>query len=247
MYQPLGISFDSPTTMQGAGETMEWNEEGQLICDNLDWKTAPLDKIFYDGQVSKETINPTPQFHTIPQKKPAHGMTAVSAIVTSKLHSVNYNAPPKRPQSAYEIFVKVERKRILNRLIESGYAGNVDIPYELAKSWKAMKEWEKDVYRNLARMERRLYNQELVGWKERRRHSPVPVASRLNLPLVHNQKPGLDSRRHSPCTTQSPASPQQCHQPAFRPLNRIYSEDTASTGKPTLIYNNYNDPTVFEL
>lgn len=227
---------------------MEWNEEGQLICDNLDWKTAPLDKIFYDGQVSKEAIPPMPQFHLIPQKNPARAMTAVSAIVTSKLHSVNYNAPPKRPQSAYEIFVKVERKRILHRLAESEYEGTVDVPYELAKAWKAMKTWEKDIYRNLARMERRLYNQELVGWKERRKPSPMPVAQRLNLPQVQvqNQKPGLDSRQHSPRSLPR-ASPQQCYQPTFRPLNRKYSEDTASTEKLVLFYNNYNEPTVYEL
>ena len=234
--------------MQGVGETMEWNEEGQLSCDNLDWKTAPLDKIFYDGQVSKEAIPPMPQFNPIPQKSPTRTMAAVSAIVTSKLHSVNYNAPPKRPRSAYEIFVKVERKRIIDRLAESGYAGTVDIPYELAKAWKAMKTWEKDVYRNLARMECRLYNQELVGWKERRKPTPVPVAPRLNLPLVHvqNQKPGLDSRQHSPRSLPR-ASPQQYYQHAFRSLNRKYSEDTAFTEKPVLFYTNYNEPTVYEL
>ena len=219
---------------------MEWNDDGQLHCESLDWKTAPLEKIFFDGHASKDPYPQVGELHTMPKSSPPppRPVSAVAAIVTSKLHSVNYNAPPKRPQSAYEIFMKVERKRIVERIEESGHAGTVDIPYELAKAWNAMETWEKDVYRNLARMERRLYHQELNGWKERRK---PPTAPRLNLPRM---QPGFVSRQQSPCSLPR-TSPQPCHQPNFQPLNR--SDDTLPTEKPIFAYNNYNEPTVYEL
>lgn len=104
---------------------------------------------------------------------------------------------PLRPKTAFEVFVQYENSLLHEKLRKEGRElapNDPAILNILKEQWKGMVEWQKNVYKKLAEVDRKRYKNELIQWNACNRPKQGQVGEYLRSVLV---KPVVQNPRFS--------------------------------------------------
>ena len=108
---------------------------------------------------------------------------------------------PKRPLSAYNLFFKAWRAKLL---ADHGSVGFADLGRQVGRKWKALTPKERECFDVLARRDSRRYRREMDAFRQARRHLPCPsVAARER---VSSMTPDMRTPSHASRRVSSTAS-----------------------------------------